>query len=169
MKPPGAISAELGLLLHLWSSILIARPGPTLKQSMHPVINIFSFIYLKFIYFIYLFLAAFGLHCCMRAFSSCGKQGLLFVAVHGILIVVASLVAEHRLQASVVVAHGLQSAGSVVVVHGLNCSVACGIFRTRVQTHVPCIGRQILNHCATRETPSMFFKCPQVILMQSQQ
>ena len=28
---------------------------------------------------------------------------------------------------SVVVAHGLQSAGSVVVVHGSNCSKACGI------------------------------------------
>ena len=30
-------------------------------------------------------------------FSSCGEQGLLFVAVHGLLIAVASLVAEHGL------------------------------------------------------------------------
>ena len=30
-------------------------------------------------------------------FSSCGEQGLLLVAVHGLLIVVASLVAEHGL------------------------------------------------------------------------
>ena len=30
--------------------------------------------------------------------------------------------------ASVVVAHGLWSAGSVIVVHGLSCSAACGIF-----------------------------------------
>ena len=30
--------------------------------------------------------------------------------------------------ASVVVAHGLWSAGSVIVVHGLSCSTACGIF-----------------------------------------
>ena len=30
--------------------------------------------------------------------------------------------------ASVVVARGLHSAGSVVVVHGLSCSAACGIF-----------------------------------------
>ena len=28
---------------------------------------------------------------------------------------------------------------------------------TRDQTHVPCIGRRILNHCATREVPKMFF------------
>ena len=51
-----------------------------------------------------------GLHCCARAFSSCGEWGLLFVAVHGLLIVVASLVVEHGLlsvQASVVVACGL--------------------------------------------------------------
>ena len=33
----------------------------------------------------------------MQAFSSCGKQGLLLTAVHRLLIVVASLGAEHRL------------------------------------------------------------------------
>ena len=44
-----------------------------------------------------LFLAALGLRCCARAFSSCGERGLLFVAVRGLLIAVASLVAEHRL------------------------------------------------------------------------
>ena len=52
-----------------------------------------NFIYL----FIYLFLAALGLRCCTWAFSSCGEQGLLFVVVRGLLMVVASLVAEHGL------------------------------------------------------------------------
>ena len=33
-----------------------------------------------------------------RAFSSCGKRGPLFIAVHGPLTIAASLVAEHRLQ-----------------------------------------------------------------------
>ena len=47
--------------------------------------------------FIYLFLAVLGLHCCARAFSSCGELGLLFVAVCGLLIVVASLFEEHGL------------------------------------------------------------------------
>ena len=51
------------------------------------------------ILFIYLFLAALGLPCCVHAFSSCRERGLLLVAVHGLLIAVASLVAEHRLQA----------------------------------------------------------------------
>ena len=53
--------------------------------------------------FIYLLLAALGLCCCARAFSSCGKRGPLPVSVHGPLIAVVSLVEEHRLQA-----HGLQ-------------------------------------------------------------
>ena len=47
--------------------------------------------------FIYLFLAKFGLRCCARAFSSCGEWGLLFIAVCGLLIAVASLVAERGL------------------------------------------------------------------------
>ena len=39
-----------------------------------------------------------GLRFCARAFSSCGKQGPLFIAVHGPVTIVASLAAEHRLQ-----------------------------------------------------------------------
>ena len=42
-------------------------------------------------------MAALGLCYCAQAFSSCGEQGLLFVAVRGLLIVVVSLVEEHRL------------------------------------------------------------------------
>ena len=56
-----------------------------------------TFFFNKLIYFIYLFLAALGLRCCARAFSSGGERGLLFVVVRGLLIVVASLVAEHGL------------------------------------------------------------------------
>ena len=47
--------------------------------------------------FIYLFLPALGLRCCVRAFSSCGEQGLLFAALRELLIAVASLVVEHGL------------------------------------------------------------------------
>ena len=51
---------------------------------------LYLLIYL-FIYLFILFLAALGLHCCTWAFSSCGEWGLLFVAVHGLLIALASL------------------------------------------------------------------------------
>ena len=54
--------------------------------------------FLFFFSFIYLFLSVLGLHFCVRAFSSCGKRGPLFIAVHGPLAVAASLVVEHRLQ-----------------------------------------------------------------------
>ena len=48
-------------------------------------------------------------------FPSCGEQGLLFVAVHGLLIAVASLRCGAQAlgaRASVVVAHRLRSCGS---------------------------------------------------------
>ena len=57
-----------------------------------PFLN-YLFIYL----FVCLFLAALGLRCCAQAFSSCGEPGLLFVAVHGLFIAVASPVVEHGL------------------------------------------------------------------------
>ena len=41
--------------------------------------------------------------------------------------------------------------GSVVVARGLSCSVACGIFPDQGLNPCPCIGRQILIHCAPRE------------------
>ena len=47
--------------------------------------------------FIYLFMSTLGLRCCAQAFSSRGERGLLFVAVRGLFIAVASLVAEHGL------------------------------------------------------------------------
>ena len=55
------------------------------------------YLFLKFIYFTYLFLAVLGLRCHTRASSSCGEQWSLFVEVHRPLTVVAHLVAEHRL------------------------------------------------------------------------
>ena len=62
----------------------------------------YLFIFLKkFLFIIYLlclFLAVLGLHFCVRAFSSCGKWGPLFIAVRGPLTIAASLVAEQRLQ-----------------------------------------------------------------------
>ena len=50
-----------------------------------------------FFFFLIFFLAELGLRCCTRAFFSFGEWGLLFVAVRGLLIARASLVAEHGL------------------------------------------------------------------------
>ena len=54
-------------------------------------------LFLKYL-FIYLFMAVLDLRFCVRAFSSCGKRGPLFIAVRGPLTIAASLVVEHRLQ-----------------------------------------------------------------------
>ena len=57
-----------------------------------------------------------------------GPVGATLVAIHRLLIAVASLPGEHRLQgvwASVVAASGLQSTGSIVVVHGFSCPKEC--------------------------------------------
>ena len=65
---------------------------------MTQLLPVFFFLIINlFLLFIYLFFAVLGLHCCARAFFSCGERGLLFVAVHGLLIAVTSLVVEHRL------------------------------------------------------------------------
>ena len=71
-------------------------------------------------------MAALGLCCCAWAFSSCGEWGLLFIAVCGLLIVVASLCCGARalgMQASVAVARGLSSCGSWALEHRLS---SCG-------------------------------------------
>ena len=60
-------------------------------------------------------MAVLGLRFCARAFSSCSERGPLFIAVRGPLTVVASLVAEHRLQT-----HRLSSCGSrAQLLHGM--------------------------------------------------
>ena len=43
-------------------------------------------------------MAVLGPRFCVRAFSSCGKWGTLFIAARGPLTTAASLVAHHRLQ-----------------------------------------------------------------------
>ena len=50
-----------------------------------------------FILFIYLFLAVLGLRCCEGFSLVVVSRSYFLVAVHGLLIAVASLVAEHRL------------------------------------------------------------------------
>ena len=71
---------------HSWMRKFAGRPS-----------NLFFFFFLIFIY-IYLFMAVLGPRFCARAFSSCGKQGPLFIAMRRPLTIAASLVEEHRLQ-----------------------------------------------------------------------
>ena len=69
----------------------------TAREVPLPLFYFVIFYFLKINLFIFLSLAALGLCCCVQAFSSCSEQGLLFVAVSGLLTAVASLVVEHGL------------------------------------------------------------------------
>ena len=58
----------------------------------------------------------------MRAFSSCGERGLLFIVVHRLLVAVASLEVASPLRSTGSRCAGFSSCGSrasVVVAHGL--------------------------------------------------
>ena len=97
------IKSLLSIHHHIVDPLYLLHPPPTLPLwypllcSLYPHTNVHSFFFFLINLFIYLFLAVLGLRCCMRAFSSCGELGLLFVAVRGLLIAVASLAVEHRL------------------------------------------------------------------------
>ena len=105
----------------------------------------------SFFFLIYLFIYFGCVESWLLHVGSCGEWGLLFVAVRGLLIGVASLVAEHGSRHM-----GFSSCMRVqqLWLTGLVAPRHVGSSRTRARTHVPCIGRWILNHCATREAPA---------------
>ena len=80
-------------------AIIAETACDSLLTSMTALLSSARVFHRLFYFFIYLlFMAVLGLCFCARAFSSCGKWGPLFIAVRGPLIIVASLVAKHRLQ-----------------------------------------------------------------------
>ena len=72
------------------------RGMPQLEGPARVSSNIYIYIY---IFFFFSLFTARGLHCCVQAFSSCNVWALLFIVVGRFLTEVASLVAEHGLQA----------------------------------------------------------------------
>ena len=105
-NPKNSCVRLLGLWVNFSSSSNLAMNGRrvsdnTIASSVerYPQQRTSTLFFLLFIKnkFIYLFLAVLGLRFCTQAFSSCSKWGLLFILARGLLIVVASPVAEHRL------------------------------------------------------------------------
>ena len=108
------------------------NPCPTPVNQRHPL----------FKKNVCLFLTALGLHCCAKALSGCSEGGCSLVSALGLLIAVASLVAEH----------GVQSAGFS------NCGTPAqlphsmwNLPQTRDRTHIPCTGSWILKSPDHRE------------------
>ena len=121
-----------------------------------------------------LFLVSLGPWWCTQAFSSCGELGLLFMAVCRLFIAVASLVTENRLwgagfSSCSTCAQWLRLEGSRVRAQllrsvGLTAPQHVESSWTRDWTHVPYIGRQILNHWDHQGSPipTFFWSCFQI-------
>ena len=110
-----------------------------------------------------------------RLFSSCCERGCSLVDVLGLLIVVASLVAERGLQGtqasvcpqvcSVIVVPRLWSTSSAVVMHRLSCSMACRIFPDQewlllpaMSSTIPHSGGSNKQHVGIQSVP-IHFNC----------
>ena len=68
-----------------------------MKSSLFIYLLTIHDFFFKCIYFILFIFGCVWFCCCVQAFSSCSEQRLLFVTVCRLLIVVASLVVEHKL------------------------------------------------------------------------
>ena len=107
---------------------------------------------------VYLFLAVLGLCCCTDFPLAAANGGYSLAVVRGLLIMVTSLVAEHRLsnaRASVVAACELRSYSPLgsraqqaqqLWPLGLVALQHVGSSWLKDQTRVSCIGRQVLYH-----------------------
>ena len=121
--------------------------------------NVSRWVHLFSFKFIYLFMAALGLCCCAWVFSSCGERGL-----HSLLWRAGfSLQWLLLLRSTGSRRAGFSSCGTPALERRLRSCGARGLVAprhvgsswTRARTRLPCIGRRILNHCATREAPQM--------------
>ena len=88
-------SAHVSTCGRLYTKMNSCLQGVFFPLAFYFIVNDQSYYILTIFYLFILFLAALGLRCWVRAFSSCSEQGLLLVAVHRLFTAVASLVAEH--------------------------------------------------------------------------
>ena len=79
-----------------WECRVLATEPPGKSLTFFFLIFIFYYYY-YFLINLFIFVCTGCLLLCAWAFSSCGEGGLLFASVRGLLIAVASLVAEHGL------------------------------------------------------------------------
>ena len=105
------------------------------------------FCFVLFCFLIIYLLAVLGLRFCARAFSSCGKRGPL------------SARASHYRGLSCCGAQAPDAQAQYLWLTGPVAPWQVGSSQTRARTCFPCIVRQPLNHCATKEAPMLLFLC----------
>ena len=109
--------------------------------------------------FYFIFFGCIGLHCCAWAFLWLWRAGFSLLW----FLLLRSMGSRHvGFRSCGTWAQQLWVTGSRAQAQqlwrtGLPAPRHVGSSRTRARTHVPCIGRQILNHCATREATFQSF------------
>ena len=117
-------SLETGQWLSVYSALALSLSSSCLYMSCTLCFCFLGPNCILYPLFSYLFWVVLGLHCCMRAFSGCGEQWLLLYAVCRLL--------------------ELWPTGLGVLQHAESS-------QTRDHSHVPCIGKRVLNYWTTRE------------------
>ena len=105
-------------------------------------------------------LVVLGLHCCVQAFSSCSEQGLLFIALQRLLSLQRTGSRHTGFSHCSTWALWLWLIGSLVVVHGLSCPTACGIFPDQGLNLCPLQWEYRVLTTEPPRTPLIFFFFP---------
>ena len=108
-------------------------------------LSLFFYFFLFFLNFIYLFIFIYG---CVG--SSFLREGFLQLRQAGATLHRGAR-ASHRRGLSCCGAQAPDAQAQQLWLMGLVAPWHVGSSQTRARTRVPCIGRQTLNHCATRE------------------
>ena len=104
----------------------------------------------------YLFLAFLGLCCCLWTFSNCSAQASHCCGFSYRRTWAPGAQTWMQCLGSVVVACGLWTAGSAVVVHGPNCSVVCWIFPGQGLNLCPMLWQADSSPLDHKESPKYF-------------
>ena len=119
------------------------------RDQRHPGALLFFFFFKEFLYFYYLFIYSFIFGCVGSSFLCKGflLQWQVGATLH------RGAQASHYRGLCCCGAQAPDAQAQQLWLMGLVAPRHVGSSQTRARTHVPCISRQILNHCATREAP----------------
>ena len=127
-----------------------------MKSKKQGKILLSYFFFKKFL----IFFLSFNFYLCIYLFIYLWLCWV-FVSVRGLSPVVATLHhgarASHHRGLSCCGAQAPDTQAQQLWLTGLVAPWHVGSSQTRARTRIPCIGRQILNHCATREAPLLSY------------
>ena len=154
---------QLYIYIHIYILFQVLFPCSLLQVTEY---SFQDFIYLFIYLFVCLVLAALGLPCCTSFLQLLQAGAALHCSAQ------ASHCGGFSLRSTGSRRTGFSSCGTraqQLWCMGLVVPGHVGSSRTRARTCVPCIGRWILNHCATREAPQDFIFFNRLYLLEQSQ